>query len=51
MKLELTEDELEETITALAHWRAYLISQGRNDATVGAVLHRLRGEAKRQQKK
>jgi len=43
MKLELTADQLEETITALSHWRAYLISQGRDDSTVKAVLEKLRG--------
>lgn len=42
MKLELTEVELETTITALSHWRAYLISQGRDDSVVKEVLKRLR---------
>jgi len=42
MKLDLTDDELEVTITALSHWRAYLISQGRDDSTVKAVLDKLR---------
>ena len=41
MKLELTSDELEEAITALAHWRSYLIMQGRDDGAVKAVLDKL----------
>ncbi len=42
MKIELTEKELQVTIAALSNWRAYLISQGRDDSTVKSVLDRLR---------
>ena len=42
MKIELTEEELQVATTALAHWRAYLISQGRDDTTVKGVLDLLR---------
>ena len=44
MKIELTEEELQVATTALAHWRAYLISQGRDDTTVKGVLDRLRAK-------
>ena len=41
-KIELTEEELQVAITALSHWRAYLISLGRDDTTVKGLLDRLR---------
>jgi hypothetical protein len=49
MKIELNDEELESAVTALSHWRAYLISQGSDDSTVKAVLDKLRGKAKRVQ--
>lgn len=44
MKIELTDEELETTVTALAHRRAYPISQGRDDNMVKAVLDKLRAK-------
>ncbi len=44
MKIELTEEELREMMVALAHWRAYQISQDRDDTTVKGVLDRLRSK-------
>jgi hypothetical protein len=49
MKIELNDEELESAVTALSHWRAYLISQGRDDSTVKAVLEKLRRTTKRVQ--